>query len=110
MIGKDSKSDGTVSLNNVSEILESRRKEREPIYEQEIALEHSKKFILSKAQYEKLEKKLNAINGMKRSLVYKILDIRPTTEMLLRQILAADKITLDESTIKEIVTIMKEAE
>ena len=88
MIGKDSKSNGTVSLNSVSEILEGRRKERDPIYEQEIALEHSKKFTLSKAQYEKLEKKLNAISGMKPALAAKILDIRPTTEMLLKQILA----------------------
>ncbi len=110
MIGKDSKSNGTVSLNSVSEILEGRRKERDPIYEQEIALEHSKKFTLSKAQYEKLEKKLNAISGMKPALAAKILDIRPTTEMLLKQILAFDKITLEEAAIKEIIAIMKESE
>ncbi len=110
MIGKDSKSNGTISLNNVSEILETRRKEREPIYEQEIALEHSKKFVISKAQYDKMEKKLNAVNGIKHSLIPKIIDIRPTTEMLLKQILASEKVTLEDSAIKEIIAIVKETE
>ncbi len=110
MIGKDVTNNGSVSLHDVSEILENRRKEKEPSYEQEIALEHSKKFNSGKSGYDKMIKKLGSIKGLKQSIISKIADIKPANDAILKQILASEKVTLDESTLKEIIGIVKESE
>ncbi len=61
MIGKESKQNGYASLSEVLEILEDRKKERELTYEQQIAMEHAKKFVVAKVTEQKTKKALEAL-------------------------------------------------
>ncbi|MEM0106732.1 MAG: hypothetical protein QXD11_00860 [Candidatus Micrarchaeaceae archaeon] len=108
MIGKDIEDKGALSLTEVWEILEKRRKERELTYEQQLALDHAEKFKLSKQEFDKIHKKLSEINGLDNYLISKIIDIKPKDDILLKQILASEKKELDEKSIADIIKIFKD--
>ncbi len=107
MIGKNARDEGPVSISTVWEILEKRRKERELTLEQQMALEHAEKFKLTKAAYAKLEKKLADI-GIDKHIAIKLIDLMPTDEMLVKQVLASYKAELDDNKIKEVLEAFKE--
>ena len=108
MIGKEAKSDGTVPLHVVWDILESRRKQREPVYEQQIALEHAEKFKITEAQFHKMKKGLDALGVLKDETVIKIADIRPKNAALLKQILMAEKKPFGDDVIAKILAVVNE--
>lgn len=110
MIGKESKSNGSVSLHNVYSILENRRKQKEPIYEQQIALEHAEKFKMTAQQYEKMRKKLDDLGTLKADTVTKVIDIRPKGEALLKQILASERKSFAPEEVQAILAVLKEAQ
>ncbi len=107
MIGKNVRDEGPVSLSTTWEVLEKRRKERELTLEQQMAIEHAEKFKLTKAAYAKLEKKLTDI-GIDKRIAIKLIDLMPTDEMLLKQVLASYKAEMDDSKIKEVLEVFKE--
>lgn len=97
-----------MSLHNVWKLLEDRRKKKEPIYEQQIALEHAEKFKITDQQYEKMKKKLEDLKLLKNSTVVKIIDIRPKTEPLLKQILVSERKSFSNEEIQSILAVSKE--
>ncbi len=109
MIGKESKSKGSISLHGVFGILEGRRKQKEPIYEQQIALEHAEKFKMTNQQYEKMRKKLEELGSLKDETITKLIDIRPKNESLLRHVLSAERRSFSPEEVQGILAITKEA-
>ncbi len=109
MIGKDSKSEGTVPLNVVWDILETRRKQKEPIYEQQIALEHAEKFKVTGQQFNKMKKALDALGLLKDETIVKLIDIRPKNAALLKQILMPEKKVFPDDAISKMLAILNEA-
>jgi DNA-directed RNA polymerase subunit F len=106
MIGKESKHNGHVSLNQVRDILEERKKEKELTYEQQIALEHAEKFAPQKDSEHKVRKALDNLGTLSAQTVLLISNIMPKNEMLLRQILANEKRVFSEEEIKNIRSII----
>lgn len=108
MIGKDAKNKGSVSLHSVFGILENRRKQKEPIYEQQIALDHAEKFKITEQQYEKAKKKLEDIGNLKQETITKLIDIRPKTEALLKQVLSMERKSFQADELQKILAALKE--
>ncbi len=109
MIGKESKDNGSVPLHVTWKILEGRRKKKEPIYEQQIALEHAEKFKLTDQQYEKLRKRLDELKLLKSDTITKLIDIRPKGEPLLKQVLASERKGFSADELQKMLTAIKEA-
>ncbi len=106
MIGKDSKNNGHASLNEVLEILENRKKERELTYEQQIALEHATRFAATKAQEQKMRKALEETGLLSARTVLTIVTVMPKNETLLKQILSGEKRTFAEDEVKKLLAIV----
>lgn len=90
------------------EILTSREKERELVYEQKVALEHLKKFTkLKVADAKKFLEELNSILRMSPETAVQILDIMPKNADELRMIFSREKFSLKEEEINKILEIIK---
>jgi DNA-directed RNA polymerase subunit F len=110
MIGKAILNKRIVSIQEVLEILENRKKESELGYEQELAYEHAKKFSkISKEKAEKLIQQLGEIKKLSEEAKIKIVEILPKNEDTLRQILANEPYTLEENEIKRVMELINEA-
>ncbi len=109
MIGKEAKSKGSVTLHSVRGILEDRRKKKDPIYEQQIALEHAEKFPITEQEEEKLRKRLSELGLMREDTLTKVIDIKPKNEVLLKYILSNEKKTFSDEDTKKILAVLKEA-
>ena len=108
MIGKKAEYKGVASLTEVYEILEDRRKMKEPTYEQEVALDHAKKYGMDKKKYDKLKTELGGDSGYTDRIISKICDIRPKNAMLLKQIFASENRPVEDSEVSRILSILKE--
>lgn len=108
MIGKESKQNGNASLSEVLEILEDRKKERELTYEQQIAMEHAKKFVVAKVTEQKTKKALEALGIRSGQAVMSIINIMPKGEMLLKQILANERRTFTDEEVKRVLSIVNQ--
>lgn len=108
MIGKQAGAGEAVPIDEVIAILEERKKSGELTYEQQIALEHSKKFVQNKAHIEKTKKAIEALNMLSSRGVLKVLEIMPKNAMLLRQILAQEKKAFTDEDVNKILAITKE--
>lgn len=108
MIGKEVKDSRPISVQEALEILEKSEKSGKGAltYEQQIALEHAKKFSAPKAKAEKMRKALDALGTLSLRAILKIVEIGPRNMMLLRQILMKEDV--DEDTIKKALAIVKE--
>ncbi len=108
MIGKGVQGGEQASLNEVLEILEQRKKDKELTYEQQLAYEHVKKFATgTKANTEKLKKSLKEA-GLSDKAVLKVLDIMPKNIMTLKQILAHENRTFEDAELVKILASVKE--
>jgi len=98
-----------VSLAEVKNILKKVEKERkELLYEQRIALDHAQKFAkLSLKNTKDLIKELLELDFMRDSYAYKIADLVPSTEDDIKTIFAKERITLNETQIKNILSIVE---
>ncbi|MGD0729372.1 MAG: hypothetical protein ABR981_04825 [Candidatus Micrarchaeaceae archaeon] len=101
---KDTK---TVSIEEVIKVLEE-GKESELTYEQQLALQHAKKFSVSMAKSEKLKKALEALDLLSEKSIIKILEVNPKNAMTLRQILANERKTYTDEEVNKILSIAKE--
>lgn len=108
MIGKDSKHNGYASMNEVLEILEARKKERELTYEQQIALEHVTKFVGSKSVEQKTRKALEELGTLSQQTIIAILNIMPKGETLLKQILAGERKAFTDEEVKKALSIVNQ--
>jgi DNA-directed RNA polymerase subunit F len=84
MIGEKLIEQKPVSLVEVKRLLESRKKERELNYEQDIALKYARKFAhVSPKEAEKVVEKLSEIDSLSPQLIVKIVDLLPTKKEVL---------------------------
>lgn len=108
MLGKEAHSVKAVTVSDVVEILEDRKKSGELTYEQQIALEHAKKFAQTKAHASKVKTALEGLNILNPNSILKVLEIMPKNAMLLRQILMQEKKAFSNDDLNKILAITKE--
>ena len=109
MIGKRVEEKGYVTVDELYEILGGRKKGSKPLtYEQQAALEYAEKFKSSKDY--KTQKKALEEMGISSMAVIKLLEIRPKSPMLARQILAHEKTAFNDNQITQILAIISEKE
>ncbi len=94
------------SINEVIQILEGGKSDL--TYEQQLALQHAKKFAASKARSEKMRKELDSTKLLSEKSVIKILEVNPKNQMTLRQILVPERKTFSDEDIERILSITKE--
>ncbi len=89
MIGRKINSKEPIALFELKELLSERSKEGELTFEQQAALDYSKKFSpLTKSKSEKLLNELKKIDGVSLDLIVKIVDLLPQTDEELQLILS----------------------
>jgi DNA-directed RNA polymerase subunit F len=108
MMGNEAHEVKAVSISDIVEILEERKKSGELTYEQQIALEHAKKFAQSKVHVSKLKAALEGLSVLSPNSVLKIIEIAPKNAMLIRQILAQEKKRFSDDEVNKILAITKE--
>ncbi len=108
MIGKDVGGNRVISIHDVVDILEQRKALRELTYEQQIALEHAKKFFVGKEKSEKVRKALEVLGNLNERSVIKILEVMPKNPMTLKQILAQEGKSFTDEDVNKILAITKE--
>ncbi len=106
MIGKEAKEKGYANIEQVYEILKS-RKPAEMKYEQQVVLDYVTKFKANKKTYQKVSSILESTE-LPESIKSKILEILPMNEPLLKQILASEKISLDDEKRAELLKAINE--
>lgn len=90
------------------EIMISREKEKELVYEQKLAIEHLKKFTKLKPEdAKKLAKEVSSILRMNPETLVQIIDILPKTPDEVRMIFAREKFSLKEDEINKIIEVVK---
>ena len=103
MIGEKILEQKAVSLNEVQELLESRKGEADLSYEQDLALKHAKKFSeLSKEKEKKLREELETLGVLTQEEITKIIDIAPARRELIP--LISSRLEKDTDRIFEIVS------
>lgn len=101
MIGEEIVGDRTVSLLEVKEILQKRKREGELKYEQENSLKYATTFVKAKKpQLKKLETELEKIPGINAELKMKILDILPK-HFEVMQVLVEKGMEVEEESLKK---------
>ncbi len=107
MIGKDVEAENMVTLNEVRDILEERKKKKELTYEQQLAYEHAKRASgMDKAAEKKLQKALAEL-GVEGKAAVKVIDILPKTTLTLKQILMHENRTFSDEEIAKILAAVK---
>ena len=107
MIGKQIISSEPVSFADVIEILSAEEKEHALSYEQDAALKHAKRFAPQPAEAKRLKERLGEIPHLSKEAMVRLLDIRPTNEMLLKNVLAQTKETLSDNELSKLLAALK---
>ncbi len=100
---KDTK---VASIDDVISILESDKSEL--TYEQQLALQHAKKFEMSTAKAKRIIKALGEMGNLSERSMVKIIEIMPKNQMTLKQILISERKTYAEDEINKILALTKE--
>lgn len=108
MIGKEVEEIGYANTEEVYKILK-KRKPSEMKYEQQTALEHAEKFKIDKKSYAKIKAALDGIEDVSDSIKAKILEILPKNEMLLKQILASERASIDDEDKAKLLKLINES-
>ncbi len=96
-----------IPIDEVIEILEN-HKSSELTYEQQLALQHAKKFSATRARSDKVRKELEGTGLLTDRSVIKILEIMPKNHMTLRQILAQERKSFTDEEVNKLLAITKE--
>jgi DNA-directed RNA polymerase subunit F len=96
-----------ISIDEVIDVLEG-KKNAEHTYEQQLALQHAKKFAESKSKSEKLKKELEGTGLLSERSIAKIIEVKPKNQMTLRQILANERKTFSDEEVAKILALTKE--
>ncbi len=98
----------TVSLPEAKKILLEREKEGELVYEQKLAVEHSKKHAkLKDEEAQKMVGELSSILRMNPEVLAQVVNILPKTTDELRAIFARERFSLKEEEVNRILEIIK---
>lgn len=98
----------TVSIEEVVKVLEEGKGANDLTYEQQLALQHAKKFGVPKAKSEKIGKALKELGILDDKSIIKILEIMPKNVMTLRQILMQERKTFTDEEVNKILALTKE--
>lgn len=102
MIGEKILGQKAVSLNEVAELLDKRKGEKDLSYEQDIAVKHAKKFSkLSEDKEKKLKEELETLGVLSQEELVKLLDILPDKKELVQ--MAVPRLEKDSDRILEIL-------
>lgn len=108
MIGKRISKQTPVTLAEVKEVLSSRRDVGELLYEQNIALDHSRKFSrLSLDKAQALVKEL-VDAGVREDLACKLADVLPKSTQEIRALFSKERFTSDAEELKKILVIIQQ--
>lgn len=97
-----------VSIEEVIQVLEDSKGSADLTYEQQLALQHAKKFAVTKAKSEKIGKSLKELGILEEKSIIKILEIMPKNAMTLRQILMQERRTFSDEEVNKILAFTKE--
>jgi Uncharacterized protein conserved in archaea len=106
MIGKEAKEKGYANIEDVYDILKS-RKPAELKYEQQVVLDYVTKFKANKKVYTKVSSILEDTD-LPESIKSKILEVLPKSESLLKQILASEKVSMPDEKRAELLKAISE--
>ncbi|MGI0100341.1 MAG: hypothetical protein ACREBH_01285 [Candidatus Micrarchaeaceae archaeon] len=95
------------SIDDVISVLEEDRG-TSLTYEQQLALQHAKKFSSSKQKSDKVKKELEVMGILSEKSIIKIIEIMPKNQMTLRQILAQDKKTYSDEDVNKVLAVTKD--
>ncbi|MCL5428081.1 MAG: DNA-directed RNA polymerase subunit F [Candidatus Marsarchaeota archaeon] len=103
----DEKSGKAISIPEALEILETRKKDGELGYEQQLSYEHAKKFAqLSADKANKLREELEGLGISAKSSV-SLVNAMPTDVVQVKQVLAAEKTTPPDGTAEKALVIIE---
>ncbi|ASI13484.1 DNA-directed RNA polymerase subunit F [Candidatus Mancarchaeum acidiphilum] len=106
MIGEDFKEEGSLSLNEVYDILSKRKEESELSYEQKMTFEYAEKFQIPSAKFKKIKSDLEAME-LNNNLINKLLELNPKSPEVIKYAAASNRVTLDEEQINKILSEFK---
>ncbi|HLD58722.1 MAG TPA: hypothetical protein VI977_03730 [archaeon] len=102
MIGEKILAQKPVGLNQVKDLLEARKGEKELSYEQDISLKHAKKFAkLSEDKEKKLREELDTLGIFTQEETVKLIDLLPDKKELVQ--LIVPRLEKDSDRILEIL-------
>jgi DNA-directed RNA polymerase subunit F len=104
MIGKKSELKGRVSMVEVLDMLDERKKYGELTYEQQKSYEHAEK-IVDKVRFKKAKEKLEELGILNDASVIKLAELLPKGQMLVKQIIASEGKTFDDAQVTKILAI-----
>ncbi|MGC8649088.1 MAG: hypothetical protein ACP5UN_02630 [Candidatus Micrarchaeia archaeon] len=105
MIGKEIESEDIVSLVEVKEILENRKK-KNLTYEQQLAYDHASKFAANKILKNRILK-LGEELGIDKKIVIEIVNTKPKNILALKQILSRNSKPLSDEDENKIMGALK---
>jgi DNA-directed RNA polymerase subunit F len=101
-------SEEDVSIHDAKRILDTRKKDRDLVYDQKICLEYLEKIsALSPAQLKNITEELSAISILKPRYIALILSMMPDTEEEVEMLFSKERTNLKKEEIKKIVEIVK---
>ncbi len=107
MIGKSSSDAAVVTMPEVLEILEARKKGGELGYEQQLAYDYVKKFTkISEADAKKMRKEIEELE-LSPKVAAKVVDIMPLDQIQLRQALILEKKTVADDVVVKVMVIVE---
>ncbi len=108
MIGKETLKSRTAMLGEVADILEARKNDGELGFEQQVTLDHAKKFTrLGKEKREEMLKELLGFEKIKEEAAVKIVDLMPANADQLRLIFSKERYSFDEKETGEVLDVVK---
>ena len=106
MIGKEGNDGRPVSIAEVLEVLEQRKKGGELGYEQELVYDYAKKFSkLSQSEAGKIRKELEEL-GLREKTAFKIIEIMPIDISQLKLVLVMERRAFEEQEITKIMGVI----
>jgi len=105
MIGKNVESEDIVSLVEVKDILEGRKK-KNLTYEQQLAYDHASKFAASKVFKTKIMKIAEEL-GIDKKIAIEIINTKPTNIFVLKQILSRNSKPISEEDENKLMGALK---
>lgn len=107
MIGKNGSQSEVVSLPEVLEILEKRKKAGELGYEQQLAYDYAKKFSkLDEEKAKKMRKEVEEL-GISAKGAAKVVEIMPLDLIQLKQLLIIEKKTVEDDVVAKVFAVVE---
>ncbi len=106
MIGKENGNARPISIAEVLEVLEQRKKGGELGYEQELVYDYAKKFSkLSASEAAKMVKELDNL-GLREKTIFKVIEVMPVDVSQLKLVLVLERRAFEEQEIAKVMAVV----